>query len=88
MAELSDDELLAELGVAVETKKAGARTPREERIIAGFEDIVQFRGGAWPRAPAWRGPRHLRAALCRAAGPLREQPDCRAFLAALDASAC
>lgn len=42
MADLSDDELLAELGVAVEAPKARTYTPREERIIAGFEDIVRF----------------------------------------------
>ena len=35
-----DDALLAELGV--ETKKAVTRTPREERIIAGFEEIQRF----------------------------------------------
>jgi hypothetical protein len=37
-----DDALLAELGVEVETKKVGSRTPQEERIIAGFEDIQRF----------------------------------------------
>jgi hypothetical protein len=37
-----DDALLAELGVEVETKKAVMRTPREERIIAGFEEIQRF----------------------------------------------
>lgn len=37
-----DDELLAELGVDVETKKLSARTAREERIIAGFEEIQRF----------------------------------------------
>jgi Meiotically Up-regulated Gene 113 (MUG113) protein len=37
-----DDALLAELGVEVETKKAISRTPREERIIAGFEEILRF----------------------------------------------
>jgi hypothetical protein len=42
MAELSDDELLAELGVAVEVKPVRAHTPLQERIIAGFEDIVKF----------------------------------------------
>jgi hypothetical protein len=42
MADLSDDELLAELGVAAESPRVGAHTPREERIIAGFEDIVRF----------------------------------------------
>lgn len=42
MADLTDDELLAELGVEVEQQKARIYTPREERIIAGFEDIVRF----------------------------------------------
>lgn len=37
-----DDALLSELGVEVETKKQAARTPREERIIAGFEEIQRF----------------------------------------------
>ncbi|UWQ57279.1 GIY-YIG nuclease family protein [Leisingera caerulea] len=37
-----DDALLSELGVEVEVKKAKARTPREERIIAGFEEIQRF----------------------------------------------
>ena len=37
-----DDALLAELGVEVETKKAASHTPREERIIAGFEEIQRF----------------------------------------------
>lgn len=42
MADLSDDELLAELGVTVEPVKLRTYTSREERIIAGFEDIVRF----------------------------------------------
>ena len=42
MPDLSDDELLAELGVSAEPPKASARTPGEERIIAGFEDIQRF----------------------------------------------
>jgi hypothetical protein len=37
-----DDALLAELGIEVEAKKVAARTPREERIIAGFEEIERF----------------------------------------------
>lgn len=37
-----DDALLSELGVEVEQKKAATRTPREERIIAGFEEIQRF----------------------------------------------
>lgn len=37
-----DDSLLAELGVVVEAKKANKLTPREERIISGFEEIQRF----------------------------------------------
>jgi hypothetical protein len=37
-----DDALLAELGVEVDAKKTGSRTPLEERIIAGFEEIQRF----------------------------------------------
>ena len=37
-----DDALLAQLGVEAETRKAASRTPREERIIAGFEEIQRF----------------------------------------------
>lgn len=42
MAELSDLELLDELGVEAKQKKKAARSPREERIIAGFEEIQRF----------------------------------------------
>jgi hypothetical protein len=42
MTEWSDDELLAELGVNTDAKSTSARTPREERLIAGFEEIQRF----------------------------------------------
>ena len=44
MAEFTDedDALLEELGVEIEAKAAGGRTPREQRIIAGFEEIQRF----------------------------------------------
>ncbi len=42
MADMDDDELLAALGVEAAPVKAASRTPREERIIAGFEDILRF----------------------------------------------
>ena len=42
MADLDDDELLEALGVEVAPIKVGGRAPREERIIAGFEDILHF----------------------------------------------
>ncbi len=37
-----DLELLAELGVDTAPTPTAQRTPREERIIAGFEDIERF----------------------------------------------
>ena len=37
-----DDELLAELGVDAASKTASSHTPREERVIAGFEEIGRF----------------------------------------------
>ena len=43
MVDQSDRDLLDQLGVEVQAKKVRARTPNEERIIAGFEDIVRFR---------------------------------------------
>ncbi len=42
MAELSDDDLLDALGVEVAPIHTASRTPFEERIIAGFEDIQRF----------------------------------------------
>ena len=42
MADMNDDDLLDALGVDVPTLKTATRTPREERIIAGFEDIQRF----------------------------------------------
>jgi hypothetical protein len=42
MADLDDDELLDALGVEVASLKISSRSPREERIIAGFEDILRF----------------------------------------------
>ena len=42
MAEMDDDALLAALGVEVAPPKATSRTPLEERIVAGFEDILRF----------------------------------------------
>jgi hypothetical protein len=42
MGEMDADELLDALGVEVAPLKASSHTPREERIIAGFEDILRF----------------------------------------------
>lgn len=50
MADMDDDALLEALGVDAIPTKAGKRTPLEERIIAGFEDILRFHE-AHGRAP-------------------------------------
>ena len=42
MADIDEDELLADLGIEIAPLKASSRSPREERIVAGFEDILRF----------------------------------------------
>lgn len=42
MADMEDEDLLAALGVEVAPIKTGSHTPQEERLIAGFEDILRF----------------------------------------------
>src|ERR1700688_5259862 len=40
--DLTGDELLDELGVEIEEEEVGGYSARQERIIAGFEDIIRF----------------------------------------------
>lgn len=42
MADLTDDEILDELGLDAEPKKESRYSHEEARVIAGFEDIVRF----------------------------------------------
>ena len=42
MAEMSDLELLDALGVEAKPDEKAAHSPREERIVAGFEEIQRF----------------------------------------------
>lgn len=42
MSDLSNKELLEELGVEAQPKKKAALTQRQERILAGFEEIQRF----------------------------------------------
>lgn len=51
MSDLDLDELRAELDHFAQPEKKGGRSPREERIIAGFEEIQRFveRNGHAPR---------------------------------------
>lgn len=85
MAEMTDDDILAELGVDLAPKKVRARTPREERIIAGFEDIVKFRE-EHGRAPQHGEDRDIFERLYAVRlDRLRVLPDCRDLLAGIDA---
>lgn len=56
MPDLSDEELLAELGMELETPKLAGRSARDERIIAGFEEIQRFvaREGRLPQPGSGR----------------------------------
>ena len=84
MADMTDDDILAELGVDLAPKKVRARTPREERIIAGFEDIVKFRE-EHGRVPQHGEDRDIFERLYAVRlDRLRAQADCRALLADMD----
>lgn len=84
MRDLSDDELLDALGVDAEPVRAGSHPPREERIIAGFEDILRF------YEEHGRAPQHgeqndiFERLYAVRLDRLRRLPDARKLLAPLD----
>ena len=79
-----DIELLGELGVEAETGATGGRTPKEQRIIAGFEEIERFveEHGRLPQHGESRDifERLYAVRLDR----IRESAECRAVLTGLD----
>lgn len=79
-----DDALLEELGVEVEAKRTSTHTPREERIIAGFEEIQRFveEKGRLPQHGEDRDifERLYAVRLDR----IREQAECRSLAEPLD----
>ena len=79
-----DDALLEELGVDVEEAKTTGHTARDERVIAGFEEIQRFvdHHGHAPQHGEGRDifERLYAVRLDR----LRELPDCRAVIEPLD----
>lgn len=84
MAEMDDDALLAALGVEVAPPKATSRTPLEERIVAGFEDILRF------HQQHGRAPQHgedcdiFERLYAVRLDQLRKLPEARTLLASLD----
>lgn len=79
-----DDALLGELGIEVEAKKKKSLTPREERIIAGFEDIQRF------HEEHGRAPQHgegndiFERMYAVRLDRLRQLEECRSLLVPLD----
>lgn len=84
MSDLDLDDLRAELEDFAQPEKKGGRSPREERIIAGFEDIQRFfeKHGHAPQHGEDKDifERLYAARLDR----LRELEECRLLLAPLD----
>lgn len=84
MADMDDDELLEALGVEIAPLKVGSRTPREERIIAGFEDILRFHQ-AHGRAPLHGEDRDIFERLYAVRlDQIRKLPEAQTLLAELD----
>lgn len=84
MADMNDDELLDALGVEVPSLKKVIRTPREERIIAGFEDIRRFYE-THGRAPLHGENRDIFERLYAVRlDKIRKLPEAQTLLAGLD----
>lgn len=84
MTEMDADEVLAALGVEVVPVKAASRTPVEERIIAGFEDILRFHR-EHGRAPLQGEGRDIFERLYAVRlDQIRKLPEARTLLADLD----
>jgi len=84
MAEQSNQELLAALGVEVKKEKKAKLTPREERIIAGFEEIQRFvdENG---RAPLHGEDRDIFERLyATRLDQIKSQEDCRSLVIEMD----
>jgi hypothetical protein len=79
-----DDALLEELGIEVEATKETGRTARDERVIAGFEEIQRF-VDQHGHAPQHGEGRDIFERLCAVRlDRLRDLPDCRALIEPLD----
>ena len=85
MAEIDEDELLADLGLDLAPNKISSRTQREERIIAGFEDILRFYQ-THGRVPLHGEGRDIFERLYAVRlDQLRKSPEAQSLLAGLDA---
>ena len=84
MADIDLDELRAELDEFAQPQKKAGRSPREERVIAGFEDILRFvdEHGHAPR----HGEQYdiFERLYAVRLDRIRAQADCRQIVAPLD----
>lgn len=79
-----DLDLLDELGVEAEPVQTGGRSPREQRIIAGFEEIMRF-VEEHGRAPEHGEHRDIFERLYAVRlDRIRESPECRNLLIEMD----
>lgn len=86
MADFDDDALLEALGVEATPLKASSHTPREERIIAGFEDILRFYEEQG-RAPQHGEDRDIFERLYAVRlDQLRKLPEAKTLLADMDSA--
>lgn len=84
MAEMDDDALLEALGVDATPMKVAKRTPLEERIIAGFEDILRFHE-THGRAPQHGEDRDIFERLYAVRlDQIRRLPEAQTLLATMD----
>jgi len=84
MSDPNLDELAAELAEFAEPEKNGGRPPREERVIAGFEEVQRF-AEKYGRAPQHGEGRDIFERLYAVRlDRLRALEECRALLAPLD----
>jgi len=84
MGEMSDLQLLQELGVDTTAKKKATRSPKEERIIAGFEEIQRFVEKAG-HAPEHGEDKDIFERLYAVRlDQIRKQSECRDLLMELD----
>ncbi len=79
-----DIDLLDELGVEAEPAQTGGRSPREQRIIAGFEEITRF-VKEHGRAPGHGAERDIFERLYAVRlDQIRESSECRSLLIGVD----
>ncbi len=84
VADIDEDELLADLDIEIAPLKTASRTPCEERIIAGFEDILRFHQ-THGRAPLHGEGRDIFERLYAVRlEQLRQLPEAQTLLSALD----